>query len=64
MDPEEHQRVKNIDIKYFFIRDHQEIGTLKMIKVPTEDQVADIFTKPLAKKKVSTSTTDDGNSRY
>jgi hypothetical protein len=64
MDPEEHQRVKHIDIKYFFIRDHQEIGTLKMIKVPTEDQVADIFTKPLAKKKVSTSTTDDGNSRY
>jgi hypothetical protein len=50
-DPEEHQRVKHIDVKYFFLRDHQEIGTLKMIKIPTDDQVASIFTKPLAKKR-------------
>ena len=50
-DPEEHQRVKHIDVKYFFIRDHQELGTLKMVKIPTDDQVADIFTMPLAKKR-------------
>jgi hypothetical protein len=35
----------------FFIRYHQELGTLKMVKIPTDDQVADIFTKPLAKKR-------------
>lgn len=50
-DPEEHKRVKHIDVKYFFIRDHQEIGTLKMIKIPTDGQVADIFKKPLEKKR-------------
>lgn len=50
-DPEDHQRVKHIDVKYFFIRYQQEIGTLKMVKIPTDDQIADIFTKPLPKKR-------------
>lgn len=50
-DHENHQRVKHIDVKYFFVREQQQYGTIKMTSVSTEDQLADIFTKPLAKKK-------------
>ncbi len=50
-DHENHQRVKHIDVKYFFIREQQELGAIKMVGISTENQVADIFTKPLARKK-------------
>ncbi len=49
-DHENHQRV-HIDVKYFFVREQQQYGTIKMTSVSTEDQLADIFTKSLAKKK-------------
>jgi len=50
-DPEEHKRTKHIDIKYFFVREQQELKNLIMMAVPTENQVADIFTKPLPRKR-------------
>ena len=50
-DPEEHKRIKHIDIKYFFVREQQELKNLIMTAVPTENQVADIFTKPLPRKR-------------
>lgn len=50
-DPENHKRVKHIDVKYFFVRDQQELGTIKMMKISTDDQIADIFTKPLPNKR-------------
>lgn len=49
-DPINHQRVKHIDIKYFFIRDQQELGRIKMFPIPSRLQIADILTKPLPKK--------------
>ncbi len=50
-DPENHHRVKHIDVKYFFVREQQEIGTIKMTQISTDEQIADIFTKPLSRRK-------------
>ena len=50
--PVKHQRSKHIDIKYHFIRSEIQAGTVKLEYVPTEDNVADIFTKPATKAKL------------
>nr|GEW93268.1 retrovirus-related Pol polyprotein from transposon TNT 1-94 [Tanacetum cinerariifolium] len=42
-----HSRTKHIDIRYHFIRDHILKGDIKLNFIPTEYQLADIFTKPL-----------------
>nr|GEW57118.1 retrovirus-related Pol polyprotein from transposon TNT 1-94 [Tanacetum cinerariifolium] len=42
-----HSRTKHIDIRYHFIRDHILKGDIKLHFIPTEYQLADIFTKPL-----------------
>ncbi|GKA55699.1 hypothetical protein Tco_0754771 [Tanacetum coccineum] len=43
-----HSRTKHIDIRYYFIRDHILKGDIELHFIPTELQLADIFTKPLA----------------
>ena len=40
-----HERTKHIDIKYHFIRDVIEEGELKVCKISTHDNPADILTK-------------------
>ena len=45
--PVQHSRTKHIDIKYYFIREHVMSGTIEMHFVPSEEQIADIFIKPL-----------------
>ena len=45
--PVQHSRTKHIDIGHHFIREHVEKGTVKLVYIPTEKQLADIFTKPL-----------------
>ncbi|GKC36943.1 retrovirus-related pol polyprotein from transposon TNT 1-94 [Tanacetum coccineum] len=42
-----HSRTKHIDIRYHFIRDHILKGDIELHLIPTEYQLADIFTKPL-----------------
>ncbi|GJT86690.1 retrovirus-related pol polyprotein from transposon TNT 1-94, partial [Tanacetum coccineum] len=42
-----HSRTKHIDIRYHFIRDHIIKGDIELHFIPTEYQLADIFTKPL-----------------
>ncbi|GKC87874.1 retrovirus-related pol polyprotein from transposon TNT 1-94 [Tanacetum coccineum] len=42
-----HSRTKHIDIRYHFIRDHILKGDIKLHFIPTQYQLADIFTKPL-----------------
>ncbi|GKE69032.1 hypothetical protein Tco_1527104, partial [Tanacetum coccineum] len=42
-----HSRTKHIDIRYHFIRDHILKGYIELHFIPTEYQLADIFTKPL-----------------
>ncbi|GJZ21695.1 retrovirus-related pol polyprotein from transposon TNT 1-94 [Tanacetum coccineum] len=48
-----HSRTKHIDIRYHFIRDHILKGDIKLHFVPTDLQLADIFTKPLAEPSVT-----------
>ena len=42
-----HGRSKHIDVKYHFLRDLTKDGIVDLIYCKSEDQVADIFTKPL-----------------
>jgi hypothetical protein len=51
--PVEHSCTKHIDIRYHFMRDHQQKGDIKIAYVSTYNQLADIFTKPLDEKTFS-----------
>nr|GFD22945.1 retrovirus-related Pol polyprotein from transposon TNT 1-94 [Tanacetum cinerariifolium] len=42
-----YSRTKHIDIRYHFIRDHVLKGDIELHFIPTQYQLADIFTKPL-----------------
>jgi hypothetical protein len=46
-----HDRLKHIEIKYYYIRDMVQWGAMRLQFVTTEDQVADVFTKPLSRTK-------------
>ena len=50
-EPREHQRTKHIDIKYMFIRDVIQAKKMRIQFVKSEDQLADILTKPLPRTK-------------
>jgi hypothetical protein len=49
--PVEHSRTKHIDIRNHFLRDHQERGDIDIYHISTENQLADISTKPLDEKR-------------
>jgi hypothetical protein len=49
--PVEHSSTKHIDIRYHFLRDHQQKGDIDVYHISTENQLADIFTKPLDEKR-------------
>jgi hypothetical protein len=49
----EHSCTKHIDIRYHFLRDHQQKGDIEIAYVNTHNQLADIFTKPLDEKTFS-----------
>ena len=44
-----HSKTKHIEIRYHFIRDHVMNGDIELHFVPTEYQLAEVFTKPLDK---------------
>jgi hypothetical protein len=46
-----HDRSKNIEIIYHFIRDRVLKGEVKISYIPIDEQLAYIFTKPLVKGK-------------
>ena len=46
-----HDKSKHIEIKYQYIRDMVEKGAVKLQYVATDEQVADVLTKPLSKVK-------------
>lgn len=48
----QHSKTKHIDIRYHFLKDHVEKGTIEMYFVPTEFQLADLFTKALDEKRL------------
>ena len=45
--PVQHSKTKHIEIRHHFIRDHVRRGEIDIIQVGTQEQLADIFTKPL-----------------
>jgi hypothetical protein len=49
--PVEHSRTKHIDIWHHFLRDHQQRGDIDIYHISTENQLVDIFTKPLDEKR-------------
>jgi hypothetical protein len=51
--PVMHQRTKHIDIRYHFVRERVESGDIKLEYVPTEEQLADLLTKPLLRNRVT-----------
>ncbi|WVZ80295.1 hypothetical protein U9M48_027785 [Paspalum notatum var. saurae] len=42
-----HSRTKHIDVRFHFLRDHYEKRDIDLVHVASENQLADIFTKPL-----------------
>jgi hypothetical protein len=49
--PVQHSRRKHIDVHHYFIRDHQQKRDICIESVGTDDQLVDVFTKPLDKKR-------------
>ncbi|GJT69321.1 retrovirus-related pol polyprotein from transposon TNT 1-94 [Tanacetum coccineum] len=49
--PVQHSRTKHINIRYHFIKEHVEKGTIELYFVRTEYQLADLFTKALPKER-------------
>ena len=44
-------RAKHIDLRVHYVHDAVAEGVLKLVKVPSEDNLADLFTKPLPKDR-------------
>src|SRR3990170_6998936 len=49
--PVQHSRMKHIEIRHHFLHDHLLKGDIVIDHVKTEDQLADIFTKPLDERR-------------
>ena len=47
--PVQHSRTKHIDVRHHFLRDHEAKGDILLTDVRSENNLADIFTKPLEK---------------
>ncbi|GJR65554.1 hypothetical protein Tco_0011619 [Tanacetum coccineum] len=45
--PIQHSRTKYIEIRHHFLRGNVQKGNISIEKVPSEDNIADILTKPL-----------------
>jgi hypothetical protein len=48
------EKTKHIDMKYHFVKDHVQMGTMKLRYLTTGDIVADMLTKPLPRPAVVT----------
>ena len=51
--PIQHSRTKHIDIRHHFLRDHVQNGDISLEFVDTNNQLIDIFTKPLNEKRLN-----------
>lgn len=52
-EPRDHQRTKHIDVKYMFIREQIQNKKINLKYVPSDNQLADVFTKSLVRTKFS-----------
>ena len=48
--PVQHARTKHIEIRHHFLRDNIQKGNVSIEKVSSEDNIADILTKPLKRE--------------
>ncbi|GJW95357.1 hypothetical protein Tco_0175029 [Tanacetum coccineum] len=48
--PVQHSRTKHIEIRHHFLRDNVQKGNISIEKVASEDNIADIFTKPVKRE--------------
>ena len=51
--PIQHSRTKHIDIRHHFLRDHVQNGDISLEFVDTNNQLANIFTKPLNEERMN-----------
>ena len=51
--PIQHSKTKRIDIRHHFLRDHVQNGDISLEFVDTNNQLADIFTKPLNEERLN-----------
>ena len=51
--PIQYYRTKHIEIRHHFIRDHMQNNNVVLEFISTENQLANIFTKPLNKDRFS-----------
>ena len=49
--PVQHSRTKHIEIRHHFLRDHVQKGDIELEFVCTDNQLADVFTKPLSEDR-------------
>ena len=49
--PVHHSKTKHIKVRYHFIKEHVEEGTVELFFVKTDYQLADQFTKALPKER-------------
>jgi hypothetical protein len=49
--PVHHSKTKHIKVRYHFIKEHVEEGTVELFFVKTDYQLADLFTKALPKER-------------
>jgi methyl coenzyme M reductase subunit D len=52
--PVQHSRTKHIEIHHHFLKDNVQKGNITIEKVASEDNIADIFTKPLKRELLTT----------
>jgi len=55
-----HSKTKHIEIRHHFISDHIQKGDIEIMFVKTENQLADLFTKPLARDRFNKLRTELG----
>ena len=50
--PVHHKRSKHIDVKYHYVRLDIQCGIAELTYVPTDNNVADVFTKPVTRVRL------------
>ena len=58
--PEHHGRMKHLDLRFYWLRDAVHDKMIHPLFIPTKEQVADIFTKPLSALQVKFCRTNMG----
>jgi hypothetical protein len=52
-DPLSHDRTKLIDVIHHHVRERVRCGEVRFVQIASQDNIADVFTKPLAVEALS-----------